>query len=270
MVLDQKTQLNMVIGYPLAQTQSPRLHQLIYQELNYNAVLLAVANDDLSVLMTVIRTLSVGLVAVTMPFKAAVLSQLDYLDDEAKALGAVNTILYREEKLLGYNTDIAGIAYALRHETLAHKKVLVIGAGGAARAVGYYLQQNKAQLFWVNRSEEKALALKNQFGGQVIPWPDKNHCAVDIIINTTSLGMFPETVVTPLPGYTFQAHQVVFDLVYNPIETALLKQAQAHGAKTIMGLDMFVWQGIRQVELWLNKETQLLDKVEYFKSQLMS
>src|ERR1700722_8159736 len=156
-MITAKTRLNMVIGYPLTHSQSPLLHNLIYQALNIDAVLLAFAHTNIQALIETIKTLSVSLTAVTMPFKQKILDFIDpnNCSDEVMHLSAANTLIQRDEKLYAYNTDIAGITYALRTIPLKNKRVLILGAGGAARAAGYVLKNQQAQLFWHNRTAEK-------------------------------------------------------------------------------------------------------------------
>lgn len=253
----------MVIGYPLAQTRSPVLHNAIYQALNMDAILLAFSHPKIEPLIQAIKTLSVELTAVTIPFKEKVFKYLDYYAPDVKALKVANTIIQRDGKLWGYNTDIDGIAYALRNTILLGKHVLVIGAGGAARAAAYVLQQNNAKLFWLNRTKKKALSLAKVFGGDVIDRKQLRNLRIDVVVNTTPLGMYPHTKISSLPNYRFNAEQTVFDLIYNPISTKLLTEARKRGAKTISGLDMFVKQGVRQVELWTGKiiHDKLIDKI---------
>lgn len=250
MIITAKTTLNMVVGYPLDHTQSPLLHNTIYQWLNISAVLLAFSHEDLAALMQSIKTLSIGLTAVTMPFKEKILPYMDACSEEVTALKAANTIIQRDHKLTAYNTDVAGIAYALRHESLQHKKVLILGAGGAARAAAYYAEKNQAELLWLNRTQAHAKRLAQHFGGEVISESEVHTLPIDVIINTTPLGLFPEIDHTPLPHYHFKPEQVVFDMVYHPINTRLVQEATAAGASIVSGLDMFIGQGMKQVELW--------------------
>lgn len=250
MKINSKTQLNMVIGHPLEHSQSPILHTLSYQLLGINAILLAQPRLlPLKALITVIKTLGITLTAVTSPFKEKAINYLDHCSDEVNELQAANTIIQRDGKLYGYNTDIDGIDFALRHIALCDKKVLIIGAGGAARAAAYFLKKNQAQLFWINRTSKKVTALAKKFGGNIITGDELDDLSIDIIINTTPLGSYPNIHTSPLTDYVFSAEHVVFDMVYNPLMTPLLKQAQKRRATTISGLDMFIGQGLKQIEL---------------------
>jgi shikimate dehydrogenase len=247
------TQLNLVIGHPLMHSQSPLLHNMVYQALGCNAVLLACAYPNLSKTLETIKTLSVGYLAVTMPFKEEIVPYLDEMSPAVSQLQAANTVIVRDGKLEGYNTDVDGIAYALRKVSLANKNVLIIGAGGAARAMAYVAQAQQANLFWFNRTPERIVPLVAHFGGTCVTPAVLHEIPIDVIINTTPLGLFPEVDRTPLPDYIFRTEQAVFDMVYNPVETRLLQDAKAKGAVCISGLDMFIGQGLRQIELWLEK-----------------
>ena len=134
------SKLNLVIGYPLAHSKSPALHNALYKKLGINAKMEALERKDIAGLIKIIKSQNVGLTAVTMPFKQTVMRYLDVIDETAKATGAVNTVINKSGKLTGYNTDIDGIALALKNVPLKGKNVSLIGAGGAARAVAYYLK----------------------------------------------------------------------------------------------------------------------------------
>lgn len=255
MKITSNTRLNMVIGYPLLHSQSPLLHQTIYQELGIDSVLLAHAHRSLGILIQSIKTLSVELTAVTSPFKSQVIRYLDECSTTVADLKAANTIIQRNGKLYGHNTDIDGIAFALRYITVKNKNVLVLGAGGAASAMGYFLKNRQpAAIFWLNRSRDKAAILANKFGGKVIGYDALSKYEFDIIVNATTLGLSPNLHESSLPNYLFNAQQVVFDIVYNPVQTALLKKAKKENATVLSGLDMFIGQGLKQVELLSGKK----------------
>lgn len=253
MQVTPQTRLNMVIGYPLTHTQSPLLHATVYQLLGIDAVLLAQPHLRLKSLIHAIKTLSVGLTAVTLPYKEKVLAYLDECSDEVNTLQAANTLIARNGKLHGYNTDVDGIAFALRDITIQHKRVLVLGAGGAARAMGYFLQKHHASICWLNRTPEKALTLATMFGGNVINHHEVTSMQFDIIVNTTPIGLYPNLNESPLPPGVFHENQVVFDMIYHPMLTTFLKQAQQHRATIISGLEMFIGQGLKQIELFTHQ-----------------
>ena len=270
MLITRKTGLNLVIGYPLHHTQSPTLHNTIYELLNIDAVLLAIECVDVKSIIQSIKTLGIGLTAVTMPFKEKILPYLDQYSTNIDGLNSVNTIIQHKDKLYGYNTDIDGIAYAFRNVIVEAKQVLIIGAGGAARAAACFFQKKKAHLLWFNRTQENALKMVEIYGGEVINDSYLKNKAIDIIINTTPLGMFPHIQDSPLPNYQFNQNQVIFDMIYNPLDTKLLQQARQYGAFTISGLDMLIGQGIRQIELWSGKGIFTGNIVAQLKEKLIS
>lgn len=237
--------INWVVGHPIAHSQSPVLHNAIYQELGLDALMQAKEYSDAKQLVADIRREQVGLTAVTMPLKSNIVQHLDELSDEAKKLQAVNTIIYKNNKLFGYNTDLTGIEYALRNTNLDNKKILIIGAGAVAKILGYYLKQKTNNLFWLNRSREKSEGLAKIYGGSLM----KDSVDLDLVINASPLGMHSHPGL-PLPADLITQQQTVFDVVYNPLETELLKLAAAKGARVISGLDMFVMQALKQIELW--------------------
>lgn len=248
MNINAETQLNLVIGNPIRHSQSPALHQRIYQALGLNAVMLASAQSDLNDLRTLIDRLNIKLIAVTLPHKTAVLAHADIHSDAVKALGAANTLINHHGIIHAHNTDVEGIRASLQHLSIAQKNILILGAGGAARAVGYSLKDCDAHLFWLNRTAQKAQLMAEQFGGEIVS-DDLNGYSFDIIINTTPVGMTPNTDDTPLPGYAFQPSQTVFDLIYTPTKTRLLREAKSAGAHIINGQVMMTAQAIKQVEL---------------------
>lgn len=247
-----KTRLNAVIGFPIGHSKSPALHNALYQKLGIDAVMLAFAHNNLKNLISAIKTLNIGLAAVTMPFKQSVMPFLDKIDKTAKKINSVNTIINKNGKLFGYNTDIDGIARALKGVVIRNKIVLVLGAGGAARAIAYYIKMKKGKLAYINRTKTKASILQKDFGGRIASL--KALQSAQIIINATPIGMHPKVKASPLSKKFLRKTQVVFDLVYNPAPTQLLKDAKTAGAKTVSGTEMFAGQALRQIELFTNKK----------------
>ena len=240
--------LNAVIGFPLAHSLSPAFHNEEYLKRGHDAVLLAFEGEDLPALVQALRTLKVGLTAVTLPFKETILPLLDELDPLAERLGSVNTVLNVGEKLKGFNTDYLGIAKALEGVDLAGKNVLLLGAGGVARPVSAFVTDSGAQLLCMNRSRERAEELVRDFGGRIVE--DLAKETFDVVINGTPLGLAPNEKETPLDARFLRAEHIVFDIVYNPEETRLLREAKAVGAVTISGQTMFKAQALEQIRLW--------------------
>jgi shikimate dehydrogenase len=253
MPINAYTQLNLVIGNPIKHSESPRLHKIVYDALGINAVMLAIENPHLPDLAHSIRALSVKLTAVTAPYKTSILSYVDTQSETVTALQAANTLIFDNGKIHAENTDVEGIRKALSNTDLDGKNILIIGAGGAARAVAYALKPHKPTLYWLNRTSDNANQLVKLWGGAVAPSELIQDLPIDIIINTTPIGMAPNADQTPLPGYVFKPEQTVFDLVYTPRQTRLLKEAHLAGATCISGVHMFVAQAIKQIELFSHK-----------------
>lgn len=242
-----------IIGFPLSHSLSPLLHNAMYEREGVNAEMKAYANESITDLIKLIRETPIELTAVTIPHKQTVIEFLDEVDPAAIAIGAVNTIINRNGKLIGYNTDVVGIAKALEGVVLKDKNVLIIGAGGAAQAVGYYVEQKEGRMFCLNRNAEHAKSFVQKFGGRAISAEELENQEFDVIINTTPIGMSPHEAESPLTKNVFKPSQTVFDLIYNPLETKFLHEAKAAGAKTISGLTMFIAQGLGQERLWLGR-----------------
>ncbi|OGV28217.1 MAG: shikimate dehydrogenase [Legionellales bacterium RIFCSPHIGHO2_12_FULL_37_14] len=253
MQITNNTVLNLVIGNPLTHTKSPYIHQYIYKYLGIDAILLARSSNSLASLIAAIRALDVKLTAVTIPFKEEVIHYLDDYSQEVEAIGSCNTIIQNAESLYGYNTDFYGLTYAFRQTPIYQKTALIIGAGGAARSAAYFLNEHKAKIYWLNRTIDKANKLALLFGGEVVSACLLNKLNIDVIINTTPIGLYPHHHATPLPNYHFNPDQIVFDMVYNPKATKLLRTAKKQQAICISGVDMFIGQAIKQVMLWQNR-----------------
>ena len=265
----QHAQLNIVIGHPLVHTKSPVLHGLVYKEIGVDAVMLPFSSPDLKKLIAAIRTLSIKLTAVTMPFKQSAMSLVDKVDRAALEIGAINTIINRNGKLIGHNTDAFGIEYALRDTALQGKNVLIVGAGGAALAAAYVVKKNGGRLIYVNRTLKRTEALQKKFGGRIAQTSKLTPKDVDVVINATPVGMFPHIKNSPVPEALLGRHQTVFDLVYNPFRTELQRRAVARGAKVISGINMFTAQGVRQVELWTGRKIISGKLIARFNKQIL-
>ena len=248
------TKLTAIFGDPVTHSLSPLLHNAVYKEEGVDAVMLAFANADVAPLVAAMRALPIHLAAVTMPHKQSIMGLLDEIDAAASVIGAVNTVINREGKLTGYNTDVAGIGKALSGVALKGAKVLMIGAGGAARPVAYHLAREGAQLFCNNRDMQQARELCEKFGGSLLQTSELSGKSFDLIVNATPIGMSPNVDAMPVPDELIRQGATVFDLVYSPLETKFLKTAASRGARGISGLVMFLAQGLEQERLWLGRE----------------
>jgi shikimate dehydrogenase len=201
---------------------------------------------------------------------------MDSLDQSAKDVHAVNTIQFGETKI-GYNTDGIGFSESLKEENIAleNKNVLVIGAGGASRAILVSLKNNNANITLTNRTKQKTEDLneKLNLNAKIIDYNLESLKQVleniDIIVNTTSIGMSPNENASPIPKELLKPNHIIFDAVYNPLKTKLIKDAEEIGCKTISGLNMLVHQGAQALRIWLNIEPPIkVMKDEVLKSLL--
>lgn len=259
-----------VIGHPIGHSLSPVIFSAAYKEAGIDAecVRFDVEPEKLAQFLGRVRAESIAGLSVTIPHKEAILPLLDWVDETARLIGAVNTVVNDNGKLCGFNTDWIGAQRALKTEAgganfLAGKKVLVLGAGGAAAAVVYACLNDGAEATILNKSLEKAAELANRFKKNrseicKIDFLDSiiNHPA-DILINATPVGMFPNVNETLVPEKYFKKNMVVFDVVYTPMETLLVKQARAAGCKIVPGYKMLLYQAERQFELWFKKRAPI-------------
>lgn len=254
-MIDADTALFGLIGNPVAHSLGPLMHNQAFAATGYNAVYLAFRVTDPARAIKGIAALNFKGVSVTLPHKVAVMENLDEIDETAAKIGAVNTIANNQGRLIGYNTDCSGAIAALKTRTsIKDKSVALIGAGGAARAIGFGLVAAGGRVTVLNRSRDNAESLARDLQAEFAPLNDWQPNRYEILINTTPVGMHPETEATPIPKEELLKHMVVMDIVYNPLETRFLKQAAAIGCRTINGVDMFVFQGAQQFELWTGQK----------------
>ena len=260
-----------IIGHPVAKSLSPAMHNAGIKHLKLDAEykLFDIDPNDSDALANFCYETdlnNIGGFSVTMPHKQAIMAYMDHYDPLAKIVGSVNTVVNEESKLIGYNTDAMGAMTALREKTnLIGKKALVMGAGGAARAIAYSLKEFGVEVYIFNRTMEKAEALAEAFDLETIEFRLIPKADFDIIINATPVGSFPNTEESLLHSDQIPPHSVVMDIVTNPIETQLLKEAQKAGAQTISGERMLLHQAVGQFELWFNKKppVEVMEKALY-------
>ncbi|MDO8282950.1 MAG: shikimate dehydrogenase [Thermodesulfovibrionia bacterium] len=250
-----KTKIVCIFGYPVEHSLSPNMHNAAFEKLGLDMcyVPFKVAPHDLPAAVNSIRALGMLGVNTTVPHKENVIVLLDEVDKEALFIGAVNTIVNTDGRLKGYNTDGRGFMSSLSEEniTIDNKDVLVIGTGGASRAISYYLSEKASKLFMFDIDKTKAQKLVDDLSkirDNVTLLDDiKQAGKPDIIINATPLGL-KDTDPLPFDTNKITSEMVVCDLIYK--ETPLLKEAKARGAKTINGSGMLLWQGVLAFELW--------------------
>ena len=278
-MITSRTGLLGVIGYPVEHSSSPAMHNaaLARTELDFAYLPFAVPPDRVADVPVAMRTLGIRGLNVTVPHKVAVMEGLDEISEEARAIGAVNTIHNQDGRLTGYNTDAGGVIASLRLDgglDLLPAAVVLLGAGGAARAILYALLQAEEveEITLLNRTLKKAEALAADLdpdSGRVRVGTREMGTAIQeagLLINATSVGMHPGTEVSPLPDPTVLHDRLtVLDIVYKPRRTRLLAQAGEAGARAVDGLGMLVHQGARAFEIW----TGVAPPVEVMKQALL-
>ena len=251
--VDAATRIYGVAGDPIEHSLSPVIMNAALRRENVNGVYLPLHAKTLKELIHCVREIPLHGLSITMPYKQAMLPYLDNTDAHTAKIGACNTVVRGQDgKFYGFNTDVAGVVRPLEQRlAIANAKVLVLGAGGAARAAVFGLKERGAEVWILNRTSAKAQKLARQAKARSIKRADLRKIAFDVIINATPVGM-GNTRDCPLKDDEIQAN-VVFDMVYDPVETHLLQVARAKGIAVIPGVEMFVQQAARQFEIWTGK-----------------
>ncbi len=283
-----------VIGSPISHSRSPAMHNAWFIALGIDARYEAVEvlPENLKDFMAIFADVYAGM-NVTIPHKETVMKYLDEVDDCARTIGAVNTVVVDGGKLIGYNTDWSGFTQALLEGVkthvadfdgafLTHKPVLVVGAGGAARAICFALKQLGAVLYITNRTHEKAQKLAADFNGHALHTDELSKIQPLLVVNVTSVGMAPNENESPIPAEIWSVWKVVlseldtavscrrgrfcsssvkqfsFDCVYNPLQTQFLKDSEASGFKSITGDTMLIHQGAQAFELFTRESPPIM------------
>jgi 3-dehydroquinate dehydratase/shikimate dehydrogenase len=252
--LDAATKVYGVAGNPIRHSLSPLMMNTAFRRETVNAVFLALQANKLNDLLTLVREVPISGLAVTMPLKEEILKLLERTDPLSKKVGACNTVVRSADgKLYGFNTDVAAVLRPLeRRLPLKDAKVLVMGAGGAARAAVFGLKDKGAEVFVMNRTPEAGQKLARQAKAKNFKREHLAKSSFDVIINATPSGMHGVKPHSLLESKEINA-RLVFDLVYNPLETPLIRLAREKGIPVITGVEMFVHQGARQFEIWTGK-----------------
>ena len=277
-MISGKTQILGVIGHPVEHTFSPVMHNAALQAMEMDCVYLAfhVHPDFLRQAIAAMRALKIRGLNVTVPYKQDVMEWIDEISAEARVIGAVNTIDNSGGRLRGYNTDAFGVMESLRRQGGLKEmppQVVLLGAGGAARAILYGLLRQKEveEILVLNRTVERAerLACDLDPGGERVrvgalePGQQERIREAGLLINSTSVGMHPHVGVSPLEDCeSLRAGMLVLDIVYNPLRTRLMEEAEAVGGKALNGLGMLVYQGARSFEIWTGEKPPVEEMME--------
>jgi shikimate dehydrogenase len=248
------TQVYGLLGRPVAHSLSPAMHNAAFRELGLNAVYVAFEVADLAQAVAGLRGLAIPGVSVTIPLKEEIIPLLDEIDPRAAQIGAVNTVVNRDGALIGHNTDWLGALKALEEKTeIAGKRVLILGAGGAAKAIAFAILEKGGQVAITDVDRDKALALSRKLWVKVVAPDFLGEYPADVLINATPVGMEPNSGGIPIDPGLLGNFQVVMDIVYKPLNTRLLQEARARGCRVIDGLRMLIHQGAAQFELWTDR-----------------
>ena len=256
--VDTATRVYGVAGDPVAHSLSPLLMNTAFRRENVNGVYLGLHAKTIKDLRACMKDIPISGLSVTMPYKQEILEDLDNTDPYTAKTGACNTVVRGQDgKLYGFNTDVAGVIRPLEQRMpLSGAKILILGAGGAARAAVYGLKERGAEIWILNRSAAKGQKLAKSARVKSLKRADLKKLAFDIIINATPVGMGGAkdggAKESPLKPEEIKA-KYVFDMVYDPVDTPLLKAARLRGSEVIPGIEMFVQQAARQFEIWTGK-----------------
>ena len=275
-----------LIGNPIEHSSSPALHNWVFRELGIDADYgkIKARNEDLKKITTSLKTGKLNGINVTLPHKQTIVPLLDELDHHAQAIGAVNCVAKTGNQLKGYNTDWLGFTKTLEENCIAiqGKDCLILGAGGVARAVAYAaIQSEPTSITIANRTRQKADSLAswiNSFNSKIktnsITLEEADTLTkVQIVINCTSLGMSPHSETSPFTSHDLGQYHLLVDTVYSPPVTRFLSDGRSSGARTMGGLDMFIYQGLASLDLWfakpISQQINVRSISKYLKEKLM-
>ncbi|MDJ0623473.1 MAG: shikimate dehydrogenase [Desulfocapsaceae bacterium] len=259
MKIDGYTDIYGILGNPVHHSLSPVMHNAAFAACDLNSVYLPFPVDDLGAALQGLKGLSIKGVSVTIPHKEQVIPHLDHVDPVAARIRAVNTIRCERNgdniMLSGFNTDWQGAIRPLQEKAeLAGAEAVILGAGGSARAVGFGLLEAGATITLCSRTESRGRQLADEFGCSWQSLQDFSALKAKILVNTTSVGMAPQQDLSPVVQEALHHYEVVMDIVYAPLKTKLLSDAEEQGCFTINGLEMLLYQGAAQFEIWTGRE----------------
>jgi shikimate dehydrogenase/3-dehydroquinate dehydratase type I len=244
-----------LLGDPVRQSLSPLMLNAALKEMGIEGNYSAFCVHDLGGALQGMKGMNIRGASVTIPFKVAVMEYLDDIDDNALKIGAVNTIINSIGRLTGYNTDWLGLILTLQEAMpIKGKTIVIIGAGGTARAAAYGIIKEGGFPIIANRTPEKGKILSGKLNCPFYSLAEIGKIKADCLINTTPVGMYPHKDKSPVKASALGGYKYVMDVIYNPLKTKLLEDAEKQGCHIFPGLDMFVSQGAEQIRLWTGKE----------------
>lgn len=265
-MIDSNTKLYCLIGNPISKSLSPYIHNNNFKYNDINAVYLSFNVENLSDSIVGIKTLGIKGFNVTIPYKEDIIRYLDEIDPLAEKIGAVNTVKNIDGKLIGFNTDGTGFLEIFKNKNinLKDKNILILGAGGAARAISFALaSENVKSIAITNRNKDRAIGLieeiKKNYKNLNAYCIEKKYVKdiYDIVINTTPIGMYPNIDKTPIDTSDFSKNTIIYDIIYKPKETLFLRGAKEEGKMTINGLDMLINQAILSEKIWISENLKI-------------
>lgn len=249
----RETRLFGLLGFPLGHSLSPCIHNHAFRHLDLDACYLPFEADSLSEFLPMMEELRLAGFSVTLPHKEAIVSHLEEVDEESREFGSVNTVIRRGNRHVGFNTDVTAALRVLeRALSVRDRRVALLGAGGTGAAIARALHRRGALVTIYNRTPDRARRVAEAIGCRFRALGDYGENSCDILINATSVGMFPAVGEIPVPAETLRAG-LVFDLVYNPPETLLVREARKRSIPTLSGLEMFLEQAMEQFQLFTGK-----------------
>jgi shikimate dehydrogenase/3-dehydroquinate dehydratase type I len=242
-------------GNPVKQSLSPLMHNATLAKMSIAGTYVPFCVKDLESAVQGVRGMDIRGVSVTIPFKVSIMAYLDEVDGDAVKIGAVNTLVNDNGRLKGFNTDWRGLVQSIEDVIDIRGKVFAImGAGGTARAAIFGILKKGGVPVVLNRNTQRGECLAREWGCSFYPLDEAGRVSAGCLINTTSVGMMPDTEKSPVDSAVLKRFPLVLDVIYNPLRTKLLRDAAAAGCITVTGLDMFVYQGAEQIRLWTGHE----------------
>ena len=243
-----------LLGEKLSHSLSPKINKMIFEKCNIDAAykLFEIPNDKLKNYVDAVKLLDIKGFNVTIPYKVRIMEHLDYVSDEAKKIGAVNTVMVKDNKLYGFNTDYYGVSIMLKSKgiNVHHKIATILGSGGACKAaLAYLLDNNISKVYIVSRNKDNIDFIKEDNRVEFIDYTELENIKGDILINSTPVGMYPNINISPVSENIINNYDVLADLIYNPMDTKFLQYGKMLNKITVGGLYMLVGQAIKSQEI---------------------